>query len=501
MDSPNKASGAGRRLRDSGIRLLAVAPLLLAVGLVLLAAVRLEVLYERTNELLSFAFDLKPLFGAAHAALAGMPLYDLDAIAFAEFSAVFKLPPTAVVFVAPLAGLEPETATVVWRTAGVVGLVAAVALVAVALGSSWRRPRFWLAIGAVLLARPFARDFVDGQSNFILALATALNLILLIRSHHVWAGALVAPMAALKLFPVLLVIPLLARRDLRAMVGLVAGAASMIVLALFLTGIEPFVTWLSGVLPAIGGVTGWLDNQSMVGLLVRVFQPWAATMGLDAETRVGVEPIVLALAWAWTILIAGVSIGLLIRSSRRDRMVDRPRLVALEYSLAIAAILLVLPVAWIGYQLWLFIPFTVLFITRRTALGARSKLVQIAGGAAAVGVVGLMLANWDPIDTATTNNGDDYLGWLLAPLILLMTARDDQPLSWRGALPAVAASVSFALIAFGHPQPGGPSLWGHILENKNFVGVVALWFALVLELLRISGASSLSVSDAGQMDG
>ncbi len=226
-------------------------------------------------------------------------------------------PPFKFIIVVPLAGLPFEAAGVIWLLASAACVVGAGALVGRRLG--WSR---WQAasLGAAFIAAPVTqKDLSFGQVNGQLLLLLVLAWLWAERDKQVWAGAALGAAIAIKVFPALLLLPMLfmARRRLIAVAVSVAAALSG--LGVIFAGAAHIVELLLDA--GKGGFAYWNaspPNVSLWGAINRWTTPNSWTPNLDMTwlgTIAGVIAIagVLALAvrfkqepgayWTWLIVV------------------------------------------------------------------------------------------------------------------------------------------------------------------------------------------------------
>ena len=190
-------------------RRLAAALLAAAAILGLLVGVESLLLHLRSDQLV----DVQAYYQAGQRLNAGQPLYppgaDVDAPEF------YRYPPLLAILFRPLALLPFPVAAGIWETI----LIAALA------GTLWqlglRRRRTWVAIA--VLAAPIAWTMSIGQAQALVTLLTSIA--------TPWSIALAAN---LKLFPALIVVYWIGRRDRRRIVIFCAWMAGLGLLQLAL---------------------------------------------------------------------------------------------------------------------------------------------------------------------------------------------------------------------------------------------------------------------------
>lgn len=244
-----------------------------------------------------YRIDLDVYRQAAQAWLTGRPLYtEVFPTGYGE-SLPFVYPPIAAVLVVPLASVPmPLAATLL-----TVVSAALVPVVGAAMQRAVGRPvrARWLAAATpvVLLTDPVRLVLFLGQVNIVLVGLVAAGLLARGAFWDRWRGAPIGLAAAVKLTPLVFVVWLVLRGDRGgAVVALVTFAAS-IVLGAVLAPADSVTFW-SGRLSGVGTPLdlGYVDNQSLRGILVRLGGTGPVTIGLwcVAAAAVGAAALVLA---------------------------------------------------------------------------------------------------------------------------------------------------------------------------------------------------------------
>ena len=241
--------------------------------------------------------DFGVYLGAARDLWHGQPLYTAflhHPFPDPTLRPAYIYPPVFAVLVAPLGLLPDGMASLVWLLLGQAALAASIVIVL----RGWR-PRGW-AVVAVLCATltfyPLWVDAVQGQANLPVLLLVTIGIAGIARGHP-RAGAALGAAAALKLTPVILLVWLLVDRRFREAGWMLAGMAAVTAVGA-LTRFHDTMVFFGQVVPALASGTAYYANQSLAGIVRRVFtanpytQPWTAT------------------SWAW-LMIALLSVGLI----------------------------------------------------------------------------------------------------------------------------------------------------------------------------------------------
>lgn len=187
-------------------------------------------------------------------------------------------PPVFALLVAPLGLLSSTLGGLLWLLIEQAALAAALLIV---LG--WRKPASWALtaiLGATLTFYPLWVDAVQGQANMLVLLLLVAGLVGIIRGRPAF-GAALGIAAALKLTPLILLGWLLLERRFREAAWM-AGGFLGVTLGAALVRADDTLAYAGQVLPALSRGTAFYANQSLAGVLSRVFtenpytNPWLA---------------------------------------------------------------------------------------------------------------------------------------------------------------------------------------------------------------------------------
>ncbi|MFY9615993.1 MAG: glycosyltransferase family 87 protein [Candidatus Dormiibacterota bacterium] len=251
----------------------------------------------------------------------------------------FIYPPAFALLVAPLGLLPDAVANVVWLLIGQASLAAALGLTL-----RWLQPSP-MAVTAMLFATltfyPVWVDAVQGQANLLILLLLIGGIAGIVQGKPGFGLALGAA-AALKLTPVILLAWLLLDRRIREAAWMVGGLAAVTAAAALLRFGDTLV-FFGQVLPALASGTAYYANQSLAGVVARLFSansyttPW------------------LALSWAFLVPAAGAVLlsGLwFVRTRNQPALVRAVAFIPLLPLLSTVTwphhLVILLPVFWIG---------------------------------------------------------------------------------------------------------------------------------------------------------
>jgi hypothetical protein len=237
--------------------------LILGAVVGLLLGIETVVLHLTTDPLA----DVHAYYDAGARLNAGLPLYDQPATT--DEADFYRYPPLLAILWRPLATLPFATAATIWM----VVLFACFALTILRLGP--RRRSTWIALG--MLALPTGWSLAVGQAQVIVTLLAALG--------APWAIALGAN---IKVFPALIAIWWIGRREVRPLVVFAAFMAALIALQFVLA---PQAT-IDFVRTFGLGQVGNVENRSLYALSPFL---WAVAVGAGVVVAWRLAPS----RWGW----------------------------------------------------------------------------------------------------------------------------------------------------------------------------------------------------------
>jgi hypothetical protein len=332
------------RLRTPRLRAVVGAALL-----VLVAGYAAGMLYVALS--VDYARDFHALYhGVAQARQGADALYDIVALTANPLTDTYKYPPTFQLLIAPLSGLNFTAAFTLWRWMNLMLLV---------LTLGWLLRGFQIPLrswaGAALLVLTLSLEAVFDTVRFgqldIVILALAAAALLAVRTERDGvSGAWIGIAASIKVYPLLLVVPALARRRWRTFIGMLAASTVVAVLSIALFGWHVHRQFIVEVLPRTGVTTGWVENQTFNGWLNRILHPEQISLAPDDGS----------LRWA-TYLWAGAVMLLTMWFSRPAAGLSASS----SFGLGCVGLLLALPTVWTHYQVLLLLSFWLLIVVAR----------------------------------------------------------------------------------------------------------------------------------------
>lgn len=214
--------------------------------------------------------DLDTYLAAGRNLLGGHPLYT----AFLQhpfpdptLRPAFIYPPLFAVVMTPFALLPSGVVPWIWLILTQGALAVSLAAVLRCLRAS--TPVIVASVSVSVTFYPLWVDAVQGQANLLVVLLTCLGIVWLVQDRPQGAAA-IGVAAAIKLTPLLLIAWLLVERRFRAVAFVLAGFLGATAVGAALRPGDT-VTFFRDVAPALARGTAFYSNQSLAGVLGRLF--------------------------------------------------------------------------------------------------------------------------------------------------------------------------------------------------------------------------------------
>jgi hypothetical protein len=227
------------------------------------------------------------------------------------------------------------------------------------LSARWRTP----LLAASMFVPALHHTLELGQINIILlASISGATLILSKGSRNRLGGGLLGIAGGIKLFPLGLVLPLLAHRRWGAIGGAIIGLALFTLIGIVAGGgPATSVVWLTEVLPGIVGGFNSPNNQSVLAAALRLGSPTDVTpIGLfGAPPQITVQPLVnapLLLRGVGIVLCTLIVVVTIVVLGRRWRRGEQAAQLPIELATLLALTLLITPIVWYHYYVLLLLP-------------------------------------------------------------------------------------------------------------------------------------------------
>ncbi|NES16845.1 MULTISPECIES: glycosyltransferase family 87 protein [Micromonospora] len=356
-------------------------------------------------------FDLKIYMRAMDWWAAGHPLYDYVQPDRVQGALYFTYPPFAALLLRPFALLPLGATVVIFTGLTLLGVVVTTRWLVTPVVERHDLPRLFTLTVAVLLvfAVESTRETITfGQINMLLVVLILTDLLFAVPGGRRWAGVGVGLATALKLFPGIFILYLLATRRWRAAVVASATATVATLLAAAVAPRDSWRFWTHELWATDRvGRTDYTGNQSLFGLLSR----------LTAPEKPSQLP--------WLLLVLAVTGYGLWRAARAARAGDA--LAGITLTGLVGG--LVSPITWTHHLYW-FIPAVVVLVDSALdadpdkAEGAprRRWLLTLAAGAGFVSIYGVVtFLDWGVAPSRTDSLGEFVArnAYVLLSLLLL----------------------------------------------------------------------------------
>ncbi len=351
-------------------------------------------------------FDLKIYMATMDWWVTGNPLYDYAQPDQLQGELRFTYPPFGALLLSPFALLQLGVTAMIFTVLTVLAVVVTTRWLVDPVIARHHLPRiFTLTVAALLvLAMESTRETISfGQINMLLVVLILADLLFAVPQDRRWAGVGVGLATALKLYPGIFIVYLLAGRQWRAAAVASATAAGATLLAGALLPLESWRYWTHELWATDRvGRTDYTGNQSLLGLIHRLTVPQ--------------EPDQLL----WLALVAVVAGYGLWRAARAARAGDA--LAGLTLTGLVGA--LISPITWPHHIYW-FVPAAVVLVDAALAArtgGRRCWLWLLAAGVAVITVYGVVtFQDWGtaPVPTDTVADFVERNVYVLLGLALL----------------------------------------------------------------------------------
>ena len=279
-------------------RLRRIALVFALVVAVLFGVKAIQTLYQQSSAPVS---DFVSYFDGAQRLRAGLPLYRPDFDFRRDQVYQYIYPPTLAVFLLPFPTYQ--SAWWAWGAFSIACWLLALAALLRELGDQIRLrlgPVWWpVLLAALINYPPVVSHLFWGQTQLLLLLILTGSWWCLRRGRAGAGGALLGLAIALKMYPVVLVVPLLAQRQWRCVTWALATAVTVMGLGFVLIGWEQTWFYLTRVLPEVERTLGQSSsgNNSLAVALRNATGSAGMANALSLALRAAIVAAVAAGAW------------------------------------------------------------------------------------------------------------------------------------------------------------------------------------------------------------
>ncbi|GAA4682621.1 glycosyltransferase family 87 protein [Phytohabitans rumicis] len=305
-------------------------------------------------------FDLRIYMSAMRWWADGNPLYDYAQPDRVQGELYFTYPPFTALLLRPFASIDVNATIAIFTVGTALAIAVTTWWLVSPVADRHGQPRWFvagLAIPLIFAIEPTRETITFGQINMLLVVLILGDLLLLVPRNSRWAGVGIGLATALKLYPGIFIVYLLAARRWRAAITASAAAAGATLAA---AAIAPHASWQFWTHELWStdrvGRTDYTGNQSLLGLLGRLTAP-------DDPSR---------LLWiALVALVCGYGLWRAARAARAGDEVAGLALTGLVGALAS-------PITWTHHVYWFVPAFVVLVDAGLRGEGPRRRLTLIA---------------------------------------------------------------------------------------------------------------------------
>jgi hypothetical protein len=326
---------------------------------------------------------------AARLLIEGKPFYD------GIYGDTFLYPPLLAITLEPLVAVtDYEASKAVWFFLNVGCLLFGLGLLGRHLPGKWARQVIWIVTP---LFAPVWLALLHGQITIVLFLLIVGAWAALRHDKHGLAGALLALAAWIKIYPGVLLLYLLWKRDWQAVRGALVFSLIAVVVQLVLAGPHTMEVYLTEILPqlaASGQTTTYLANVGILGFAARLFSPMAYV-----EPPIVDSPLLLAVTrYGFSLLVV---IVILVAASRRDVDAKHERR-DLEYALVLIGLLLVTSSIALSGMVPLLLVIGILVSRVQQDVKSRRLLLGVCAIAVITSPIGIVMTMAYVVPDATT---------------------------------------------------------------------------------------------------
>jgi hypothetical protein len=223
---------------------------------------------------------------------------------------------------------------------------------------------------------PLYETFYGPTKDLLMVGLVCFAFVLAERRRPMLAGLALAGAVVLKIYPIFLALYFVFRGRFQMLGWSAAWFVVLNLLPLPLIGLRDTLDFYLLILPNLGGATASPENVG-VELILMAFQ-WLAWFDHGSDT---LDPKAFhqSIATIWRLAVLGAFTWLFLLQQRRSRL-EAPQLRGLLFGTLTAGMLVVMPVAWANYQLFLVIPIVALF----GWMYSQQRLTALQGCAAAL---------------------------------------------------------------------------------------------------------------------
>jgi len=356
----NLAGARKARLNATAVALSLVSALAILIGIVVIGR---NLVLSSTE-----ATDFAQYYLAGKRTLEGLSIYN-GLIPAAEAIGLrglwidsFPYPPLFALMVMPLSTLPYSWALLVWYSLSLIFFDASLLLVMLARGIEIPPYRAVLLSGLLLFLLPTFIHLSIGQVELLLLLVLVAAWRGYRQGNRWLPGALVGLATGIKLFPGALLLYFITKREFKSLVAATVTLLGFLAVTVASLGLPEHLDYVRKALPAVAPFLSSLGNHSLSGLVYSGF--WLVQ---SSGQWPGPSPVAVCLAALLSLSALGATCWACWGGEQSRGSLD------LEFSLFFIAMILVSPISFVYYQVFLIFPLLI-FVGAPWHVRGRSRL-------------------------------------------------------------------------------------------------------------------------------
>ena len=299
-------------------------------------------------------YDFRAYYAAGYAVIHQLSIYEKQL----DYQPVFLYMPITALFFVPLAWFPMATALWIWYAINLIVWGSWVWLLITHVPLT-RRQQLLVIMTAVVL--PASIDIIAlGQITHLIMLGIVAALVLLRRGSSGWAGVIIGVLIIIKVQLLLLALLFLWRKDVRGALATAAMVGMGIILGALALGWATLGEWVNAIQNKAVVSAIFPVNQSLSASITRFFVPQqvqTAVLSIDNAQQIPVYAM-LTPAWLaqWLVVSSIICIGWY--TYQRARTITD---VDMQAAIVLPLMLLVTPLSWDSYMVYLLWPIALLW--------------------------------------------------------------------------------------------------------------------------------------------
>ena len=303
-------------------------------------------------------YDFRAYYAAGYAVIHHLPIYEK----YLDYQALFLYMPVVALFFVPVAWLPLPLALWLWYGFNLVLLGGWVWVLTTHIHlTRWQQ----VAVIATALVLPASVDtLLLGQITHMLMAGIVAALVLWRRGYRGWAGVVVGVLIVIKVQLLLIGLLFLWQKDMRGALATFLAVMTGSIISVWVFGWDTMWVWVRAIQSRADYSAIFPVNQSLRATIMRFFVPQlieTSVLGVDNVQHIPVAAMVRPEWLAQWLVLAGI-IGLVWYTYRRMHANND---VDLQAAVLLPIMVLVMPLSWDSYMVYLLWPIAFLWSKMR----------------------------------------------------------------------------------------------------------------------------------------